>query len=357
MKPNDERRSAFSQSSPPTFDAELELRASFWQHFFNLITGGIILMCPGLLVWQLGIPAGRTFWSEALLLLVLSVFIYWGLWGRLRETWSESRLRLRVNRAEIVVNTANGDYRGQWKEIEACTTESHNRKGEDGWWITLWDRDQQILIQWDRNWACFSGNSTKRADEIEAFIHAHLKELGRKSEQGGEFAEIWRQMNPVVTAGEEISVKTGFGAVGRALLLMAVPCAGFAFYYLQEIWIVVSLIGIFLFLGIYCLLRQTTLRADEAGVETCSRLALHRIKWSEIKAIKMDIVGFSLVFEGDEKRLATYGPLHWQGGEFNKFYWFVRAQADMLKIPFDDKAPRAIKFSKNTQVKRDTTKR
>lgn len=104
-------------------------------------------------------------------------------------------------------------------------------------------------------------------------------------------------------------------------------------------------------LGAYILLFSGTLEMDSETVSYQTPLARYQIRWDEVTRIELDGMGATIVFWGQNKRLAALGPFYWQGTDRTDMFLLVRAQMDKLGINMQHSEKAMFRLSKNTKVR------
>ncbi|MBW3636799.1 MAG: hypothetical protein KY445_10110 [Armatimonadetes bacterium] len=334
-------------SAPP-----LELKFSPLQQIFSLV--GII----GALVWYLGRFLWNAFHSPrgfdaTLIMMTIAIagLIAWSIYDSARRMWLETGLYLRADEETLTVATRLGRRSLRWDEIYAFTMEDKSTRGEDGYWLSLRGRENEVLAQWDRNWCRFSGGQIKRCDEIEAFIKQKLRVLGRLKDEKTEATRLWEQLKPM-SSGEALEVKTNYGWIGWLAIILLLPCAFFSWHHPTGGPFVGSGFLFFAAIGFYLLGADGALRVNEETVEATSAFGRSRMEWSEVVAVKMDEQGGSLTFEGVDKRIVFSGPSCWKNAGKAEMLLFLAARCEKRRIPFDIRAKPFFGGSKNVKVRR-----
>lgn len=201
----------------------LELRVSSFQLLFSLLA--VVAALPlflGRFLWGMW-HSPRGFDATSLVLtLVIGGAIGWWIYGGARRMWLETGLYLRVDEREVVVGTRQERRTLSWEEIYGFTTEANSTKGERGYWLSLRDRNDQVLAQWDRNWGRFTPGQIRRADEIENYIRQRLRELGRLADQSQAATRLWESLHPL-SSSVVLKVKTNYAWIGWVSIVLFLP--------------------------------------------------------------------------------------------------------------------------------------
>ena len=107
---------------------------------------------------------------------------------------------------------------------------------------------------------------------------------------------------------------------------------------------------IFVALGIYILLGSGSMQVDSDSIRYYLPLRRYQIKWNEVQYIEIDRQGSSMVFFGENKKLAVIGPMYWSG--INRFDVgrLIAAQIDRYGIEVRTTEKAIFRLSKNTKV-------
>jgi len=68
---------------------------------------------------------------------------------------------------------------------------------------------------------------------------------------------------------------------------------------------------VFVALGSYILLNSGSMQVYSDSIRYYLPLRRYQIKWNEVRSIEIDSQGSSMVFVGENKRLAVNGPMFW----------------------------------------------
>ena len=107
----------------------------------------------------------------------------------------------------------------------------------------------------------------------------------------------------------------------------------------------------FVGLNVYVLLFSGTLEMDSRTIIYRTPLAHYQIRWDEVRRIELDRVGSTMVFWGENKRLAALGSHYWQGADRVNMMLLVAAQMDKLGINMQQSEKAMFRLSKNTKVR------
>jgi hypothetical protein len=104
-------------------------------------------------------------------------------------------------------------------------------------------------------------------------------------------------------------------------------------------------------LQIYSILASGSIEMNENSIAHISAISVHRIGWDEVTKVEMDLLGWSLVLIGQNKRLKIFGPEFWRGmdkEEMQKLFW---AQAETRGIEVKQTLKAQWRRNKNTKVR------
>ena len=107
----------------------------------------------------------------------------------------------------------------------------------------------------------------------------------------------------------------------------------------------------FAVLTVHELVRSGSIEMDNEGISYRTRWAQYRINWSEVTHLEMDPQGFRIVFYGDNKRLAAFGPLYWSRDNKKELLNWLGAQVDTRCITIRPTEIAMYRLSKNTKVR------
>lgn len=263
--------------------------------------------------------------------------------------WRETGLYLFASNESILVQTRLGQSTVPWIEIHSLTEDSQSVDGLAGYWITLRDKEGEILAQWDRNWAAFNGAQKKREREIEDLVQFKLWELGRGPSKTAKQQE-WQQLNPLGSEAT-LEVTTNYQWIGWVGLLFCLTCAFFSWNAPKGGPIVGSSFLFFGLLSLYLIVAKATMKVDADSIEASSLFGRSRILWGEVQRLAMDESQGNLTFHGRDKRLSFAGPAQWGSGNRSEMMLFLAAQYEKRAVPFDDRATPLITGSKNGKVR------
>lgn len=153
----------------------IELKTPLWFRLFApvaVVVGGIILIVFPVIHWM-NSPAFNSP-SVIGLSLLLVVFGIWFIRRGVIRMWHEAGFALRVDDTGITLHTRSGIKFVGWHEISMCTMMPKNEQGKMGLWVILVDKNNNILLQWDRNWYSFSPGSLRKFDNLTKFIEDRI---------------------------------------------------------------------------------------------------------------------------------------------------------------------------------------
>ena len=104
-------------------------------------------------------------------------------------------------------------------------------------------------------------------------------------------------------------------------------------------------------LAVHELVRSGSLEINDEGITYRRRFAQYRINWSEVTHLEMDPQGFRIVFCGENKRLAAFGPLYWSRDNKKQLLNWLGTQVDARGITVRPTDIAMYRLSKNTKVR------
>jgi hypothetical protein len=107
---------------------------------------------------------------------------------------------------------------------------------------------------------------------------------------------------------------------------------------------------LFVGLGIYIVLGAGSMKVNAKEICYGLPLASYKIEWREIKYVEADKQFSSLVFVGENKRLAVNGVTSWTRKKGQKMMEFLLEQMRQNSIEFKQTEWAMIRTSKNTKV-------
>jgi len=114
---------------------------------------------------------------------------------------------------------------------------------------------------------------------------------------------------------------------------------------------VVLLFLTFVAMGIYLLLTAGSVEVTGETISYRSPVALYQINLSEVTYIEIDRSGHSIVFCGENKRLAALGPMYWSGSDKKRILNWLGGETDKRGIEIRPTEKAMYRFSKNTRVR------
>lgn len=334
----------------------LELKISPWQKIFSAIAVFLgLLLFLGRFLWMMANSPRGINATTIIVTLIIGGFIALWLYGGARRMWLESGLYLRADQEKLIVQTRVARREMLWGEIYDFTTENRSQNGESGWWLSVRDRDDTILAQWDRNWCRLTGGQVRRGDEIEDFINQKLRAIGRNKEKNPA-SELWKQVQPFSNA-KPLEVRTNYAWIGWVNMVLLLPCALFSWIHPTGGPIVGSIFLFFALMGLYLIVAGAVLRVDDEKIEAISIFGTYRMLWSEVAKLELDEQGSYLTFRGQNadpkavKSLVFAGPGWWKSAGKIEMMVFLEAQCEKRGIPFDKRAKPSLGISKNVRVR------
>jgi hypothetical protein len=79
-------------------------------------------------------------------------------------------------------------------------------------------------------------------------------------------------------------------------------------------------------------------------------LRRYQIEWDEVRSIEIDSQGSSMVFVGENKRLAVNGPMFWTGKDKRDAARLIAIQIDRYEIEVRTTEKAMFRLSRNTRV-------
>jgi hypothetical protein len=110
---------------------------------------------------------------------------------------------------------------------------------------------------------------------------------------------------------------------------------------------------LFVSLGIYLVLGSGSMTVNSEEIRYKLPLANYKIKWQEINYVEVDQQFSSLVFVGENKRLAVNGVTAWRRKNRQKMMEFLLEQMRHNSIEFKQTEWAMLRTSKNTKVSRN----
>lgn len=109
---------------------------------------------------------------------------------------------------------------------------------------------------------------------------------------------------------------------------------------------------IFVALAIFILLNAGYMQTDSEWIRYYLPLRSYQIRWDEVRYIEIDSQGGNMVFVGENKTLATNGPVAWSGKDKKEMYQFIGAQIKTYGIDVRQTEKAMFRLSKNTRMAR-----
>lgn len=107
---------------------------------------------------------------------------------------------------------------------------------------------------------------------------------------------------------------------------------------------------IFVALAIFILLNAGSMQMDSEGIRYYLPLRSYQIRWDEVRYIEIDRQGGNMVFIGDNKTLATNGPVSWAGKDKMEVHRLISAQIKTYGIEVRQTEKAMFRLSKNTRM-------
>jgi len=114
---------------------------------------------------------------------------------------------------------------------------------------------------------------------------------------------------------------------------------------------VVIMFLVFVAMGIYLLLTSGSLEVNGEVISYRSPIAQYQISLSEVMYIEIDSRGSSIVFCGENERLAALGPMYWSGSDKKRILYWLDREVDRRGIEIRPTEKSMYRFSKNTRVR------
>jgi hypothetical protein len=111
--------------------------------------------------------------------------------------------------------------------------------------------------------------------------------------------------------------------------------------------VVISIL--FFLLGLWSVISTGNIEVDHETITHDTPIGCYRISWDEIAHIETDVYG-SMVFYGDDKHLAIYGPGWWSGKDKRSLAEFLFLKIELNKIRIENKRV-LFKMARNTRVR------
>ena len=102
----------------------------------------------------------------------------------------------------------------------------------------------------------------------------------------------------------------------------------------------------------FLVLNSGSMQIDSNSIKYFLPFRSFQIKWNEVKYIEIDSQGGSMVFVGENKRLATNGPKIWTGKDKNDAGKLMSAQIDRHGIELRQTEMAMFRLSRNTKLTR-----
>ena len=131
----------------------------------------------------------------------------------------------------------------------------------------------------------------------------------------------------------------------------------FAFFCMAGAWNAGARPTSLLFLGFgvlssYLILSSGSMQVDSDFIRYYLPLRSHQITWNEVQYIEIDRGGGSMVFVGDNKKLAVNGPAVWSGRDRFDVSQLIATQIDRYGIELRPTEKAMFRLSRNTKVRR-----
>jgi len=107
---------------------------------------------------------------------------------------------------------------------------------------------------------------------------------------------------------------------------------------------------VFVALGSYILLSSGSMQVYSDSIRYYLPLRRYQIKWNEVRSIEIDSQGSSMVFVGENKRLAVNGPMFWTGKDKRDAARLIAIQIDRYEIEVRTTEKAMFRLSRNTRV-------
>jgi hypothetical protein len=108
---------------------------------------------------------------------------------------------------------------------------------------------------------------------------------------------------------------------------------------------------VFVALGGFILLNSGSMHVDYDSITSYLPFRSYQIKWNEVRYIEIDRQGGSMVFVGEDKKLAVNGPALWAGKDKRDAANLIAAQMDRYGIEFRLTEKAMLRLSRNTKVR------
>jgi hypothetical protein len=129
------------------------------------------------------------------------------------------------------------------------------------------------------------------------------------------------------------------------LMLIMAACVVILSY--SFLGVVISIL--FFLLGLWSVISTGKIEVDHETITHDTPIGCYRISWDEIAHIETDVYG-SMVFYGDDKHLAIYGPGWWSGKDKRSLAEFLFLKIELNKIRIENKRV-LFKMARNTRVR------
>jgi hypothetical protein len=155
-------------------------------------------------------------------------------------------------------------------------------------------------------------------------------------------------MSPPHTTEDLIIKHTSSKVVGWVCVAFSIFCSAGALY-AGDHRSSLFLLG-FVALGGFIILSSGSMQMDSDSIRYYLPLRSYRLEWNEVQSIEIDSQGGSMVFVGENKRLAVNGPTLWTGKAKFDMSRLIAAQIDRYGIEIRPTEKAMFRFSKNTKV-------
>jgi len=109
---------------------------------------------------------------------------------------------------------------------------------------------------------------------------------------------------------------------------------------------------IFVVLGSWVILSSGSMQMDSQSIRYYLPLRSYQMIWNEVQYIEIDKQAGSMVFVGENKRLAVNGPATWSGKDKMEMAQLISAQIDRYGIEVRQTEKAMFRLSKNTKDRR-----
>lgn len=106
----------------------------------------------------------------------------------------------------------------------------------------------------------------------------------------------------------------------------------------------------FVALGCYIILSSGSMQMDPDSIKYYLPWRSYQIKWNEVRYIEIDSQGSSMVFVGENKRLAVNGPIAWSGKDKIDMRKLIGKQMEKYDIKMRQTEKAMWRSSRNTKV-------